>query len=103
MTTYSPLNRNIFLLYLEKIGRPFGEILKVNEGTEEQRKKNSDLWQGDIKIYKPDAKGDANVKRNALRDRRRLWHTRDIAYTIVQDGTSAAGKDLIVTFRNRLP
>ena len=71
---------------------PFEDILQVNEGTEEQREKNNDLIEGDIK-KDPDAKGDDNVKRNALRDRNRLWHTRDIAYTIKQDGSSAQGKD----------
>ena len=78
---------------------PFEDILQVNEGTEEQREKNNDLIEGDIK-KDPDAKGDGNVKRNALRNRKNLWHTRDIAYTIKQDGDSAQDKDMISTFKS---
>ena len=54
----------------------------------------------DIAGY-PDVSEDGNEKRNAVRDRNRLWHTRDIAYTFHQGKTPGASNDKIVAERWR--
>ena len=61
----------------------FDAILKINTANAE----NKNLKEVDIM---PDPTStldeDVRVKRNGLRDRNKLWHTRDIAYTFNNNG-----------------
>eukprot|EP00794_Sanderia_malayensis_P013852 gene13852-15300_t len=70
-----------------KADSPLEKILNVNK-----RYRNQELFQGDIKLNKKDAKFITSsskdsmlLKRNAARDRRRLWVNRIVPYEITED------------------
>ena len=77
----------MFLLLGSKDPSTFSNILKINQA----KVKNPDMLDvhdGDIKDV-PGAReenGNKNIKRNAIRDRKALWFTRDIPYTFGKHG-----------------